>query len=96
MTPSGFSLLSGFPRWHFDAGFWKNQEELKRLRTTDRMFLPNPVRGEYRPLLQNWENALQRSLHWQGALYTNRHHTAGGEAHRTRPGPPYYPPRFAW
>ncbi|CAL8281140.1 unnamed protein product [Lota lota] len=56
------------------VGFWKNQEELKRLHTTDQTFVPRQqaqtstelgvVSGEYVPVLQSWEKALKRSMNW--------------------------------
>ncbi|XP_062843453.1 putative glycerol kinase 5 [Trichomycterus rosablanca] len=51
------------------AGYWKSKEELKKLHTTDHLFLPRGARGGgptgvYKPVLQYWEEALQRSMHW--------------------------------
>ncbi|XDV27077.1 hypothetical protein PO909_030670 [Leuciscus waleckii] len=52
------------------TGYWKNQEELKKLLTTDLHFLPRRSKaegdmgGQYRGVLQSWERALQRSMHW--------------------------------
>ncbi|KAK6302302.1 hypothetical protein J4Q44_G00266570 [Coregonus suidteri] len=56
------------------VGFWKSQEELKRLQSTDRVFLPRNgyglgdggTEGEYTPILQSWERALKRSMNWYG------------------------------
>ncbi|TST47709.1 Glycerol kinase, glycosomal [Bagarius yarrelli] len=56
------------------VGFWKSKEELKKLQVTERLFIPQCVkrdaggrRGEvdcvYKPVLQSWEQALQRSMH---------------------------------
>jgi len=54
------------------AGFWKTREELKKLQSTDKEFLPrgaategavSPSR-EYIPVLQSWERALRRSMDW--------------------------------
>uniref|UniRef100_A0A3B1J0F3 Glycerol kinase 5 n=1 Tax=Astyanax mexicanus TaxID=7994 RepID=A0A3B1J0F3_ASTMX len=50
--------------------YWKSKEELKKLQMTDRLFLPQCGKGDccngavYKPVLQNWEEALQRSMHW--------------------------------
>ncbi|KAI1882664.1 hypothetical protein AGOR_G00237220 [Albula goreensis] len=44
MSSLGAAFVAGLA-----VGFWKNQEELKRLRTTDRMFLPNPIRASTGP-----------------------------------------------
>ncbi|XP_030630356.1 glycerol kinase 5 [Chanos chanos] len=49
------------------VGLWKNKEELKKLQTTDRLFMPQYGKGDggkYETILQNWERALKRSLHW--------------------------------
>uniref|UniRef100_A0A8C2DZX3 Glycerol kinase 5 n=1 Tax=Cyprinus carpio TaxID=7962 RepID=A0A8C2DZX3_CYPCA len=52
------------------TGYWRNQEELKKLLTTDQQFLPRRSKadwdkdGRYRGVLQSWERALQRSMHW--------------------------------
>ncbi|XP_059358132.1 putative glycerol kinase 5 [Carassius carassius] len=52
------------------TGYWRNQEELKKLLTTDQHFLPQRSKadwdkgGPYRGALQSWERALQRSMHW--------------------------------
>uniref|UniRef100_A0A673WX83 Glycerol kinase 5 n=1 Tax=Salmo trutta TaxID=8032 RepID=A0A673WX83_SALTR len=56
------------------VGFWKSQEELKKLQRTDRVFLPRNLyrmgdggtEGEYTPILQSWEQALKRSMNWYG------------------------------
>ncbi|CAL8346186.1 unnamed protein product [Merluccius merluccius] len=69
MSCRGAAFVAGL-----GVGFWKNQEELKRLHTTDEMFLPRQaaqtstdlgvVSGEYVPVLQSWEKALRRSMEW--------------------------------
>ncbi|KAL7850872.1 hypothetical protein AOLI_G00212280 [Acnodon oligacanthus] len=52
------------------VGYWKSKEELKKLQTTDRLFVPQSGKGDgckdgvYKPVLQSWEEALQRSMHW--------------------------------
>uniref|UniRef100_A0A672LEJ0 Glycerol kinase 5 n=1 Tax=Sinocyclocheilus grahami TaxID=75366 RepID=A0A672LEJ0_SINGR len=52
------------------TGYWRNQEELKKLLTTDQHFLPRRSKADwdmgspYRGVLQSWERALQRSMHW--------------------------------
>ncbi|XP_051553087.1 putative glycerol kinase 5 isoform X1 [Myxocyprinus asiaticus] len=52
------------------TGFWRNQEELKKLQNTDQLFLPQRCKaegdkkGQYGDVLQSWEMALQRSMHW--------------------------------
>lgn len=52
------------------VGYWKSKDELKKLQSTDRLFLPQCGKADccngavYKPVLQNWEEALQRSMHW--------------------------------
>ncbi|TRY93702.1 hypothetical protein DNTS_029408 [Danionella cerebrum] len=52
------------------TGYWRNQDELKKLLTMDQQFLPKRSKsegekgGQYRGVLQSWERALQRSMHW--------------------------------
>lgn len=52
------------------VGYWKSKDELKKLQSTDRLFLPQCGKGDccngsvYKPVLQSWEDALQRSMHW--------------------------------
>ncbi|KAF7223361.1 glycerol kinase 5 [Nothobranchius furzeri] len=55
-----------------EAGFWSTQEELKKLQSSDRVFLPRgPAKEgalspdqEYFSVLQSWERALRRSMNW--------------------------------
>lgn len=59
-------------------GYWRNQEELKKLLTTDQLFLPRRSKtdwdkgGPYRGVLQSWERALQRSMHWYSQPWFTR------------------------
>uniref|UniRef100_A0A672QXP6 Putative glycerol kinase 5 n=1 Tax=Sinocyclocheilus grahami TaxID=75366 RepID=A0A672QXP6_SINGR len=59
------------------TGYWRNQKELKKLLTTDQHFLPRRSKadwdkgGPYRGVLQSWERALQRSMHWYSQLQHN-------------------------
>ncbi|CAB1458670.1 unnamed protein product [Pleuronectes platessa] len=54
------------------AGYWRSQGELKKLQSTDRVFLPQVVpkggadsrNREYIPVLQSWERGLRRSMNW--------------------------------
>lgn len=51
------------------VGYWKNKEKLKKLQNTERLFVPQNAKGDtrngiYNPVLRNWEEALQRSMHW--------------------------------
>ncbi|XP_030259651.1 glycerol kinase 5 [Sparus aurata] len=53
-------------------GYWRTREELKKLQSTDKMFLPRGANKEgacsrsreYIPVLQSWERALRRSMNW--------------------------------
>ncbi|KAK7945351.1 hypothetical protein WMY93_001079 [Mugilogobius chulae] len=46
------------------VGFWKSKEELKKLQSTDKVFLPQRPRKDqdYHSLLHSWERALKRSM----------------------------------
>ncbi|KAK3513582.1 hypothetical protein QTP70_025360 [Hemibagrus guttatus] len=70
MSCLGAAFMAGL-----GVGFWKSKEELKKLQMTERLFLPQSVKGDaggggglgggvYKPVLQSWEQALQRSMHW--------------------------------
>ncbi|XP_012681794.1 putative glycerol kinase 5 [Clupea harengus] len=63
MSALGAAFMAGL-----GVGFWNSQEELKMLLSTDHLFLPqNALQGvasHYKPILQSWERALQRSMHW--------------------------------
>ncbi|XP_030016653.1 glycerol kinase 5 [Sphaeramia orbicularis] len=56
------------------TGFWRTREELKKLQSTDEVFVPQglPKGGaycpgrEYIPVIQSWESALRRSMNWYG------------------------------
>lgn len=69
MSCLGAAFVAGL-----EVGFWKSQEELKKLQRTDRVFLPRNLyrmgdggtEGEYTPILQRWEQALKRSMNWYG------------------------------
>ncbi|XP_034469169.1 putative glycerol kinase 5 [Hippoglossus hippoglossus] len=67
MSCLGAALVAGL-----GAGYWRSQGELKKLHSTDRVFLPQVVpkggadsrNREYIPVLQRWERALRRSMNW--------------------------------
>uniref|UniRef100_A0A8K9WP04 Glycerol kinase 5 n=1 Tax=Oncorhynchus mykiss TaxID=8022 RepID=A0A8K9WP04_ONCMY len=69
MSCLGAAFVAGL-----EVGFWKSQDELKKLQRTDRVFLPRNLyrmgdggtEGEYTPILQRWEQALKRSMNWYG------------------------------
>ncbi|XP_060762539.1 putative glycerol kinase 5 isoform X2 [Neoarius graeffei] len=53
--------------------YWKSKEELKKLQMTERLFIPQSVKGAAggggggdvcEADLQSWEQAVQRSMHW--------------------------------
>lgn len=58
----------------FSTGFWRSREELKKLQSTDDVFVPRETpkagarvpNGEYIPVFQSWERALRRSMNWYG------------------------------
>lgn len=58
----------------FSTGFWWSREELKKLQSTDDVFVPREApragaliqNGEYIPVFQSWERALRRSMNWYG------------------------------
>ncbi|KAI5092553.1 putative glycerol kinase 5, partial [Silurus meridionalis] len=67
MSCLGVAFVAGL-----GVGFWKSKEELKKLQMTDRLFIPYRVKGGgggggggvYDSVMQSWEQALQRSMHW--------------------------------
>ncbi|XP_066266272.1 putative glycerol kinase 5 isoform X1 [Branchiostoma lanceolatum] len=56
---------------HVQIGVWKNKEELKDLQSSEKVFQPRPVSEgiweKYRPLVEQWERAVKRSLYWYPA-----------------------------
>uniref|UniRef100_A0A3P8YJD2 Glycerol kinase 5 n=1 Tax=Esox lucius TaxID=8010 RepID=A0A3P8YJD2_ESOLU len=54
------------------VGYWRSREELKKLQSTDCVFLPRNGYGtadgkmtdQYGQVIQSWERALQRSMNW--------------------------------
>ncbi|KAF7669788.1 hypothetical protein LDENG_00124330 [Lucifuga dentata] len=68
MSCLGAAFVAGL-----EVGFWRTREELKKLQSTDKVFLPKgaALKGdtgstsqEYIPILQSWETALRRSMNW--------------------------------
>lgn len=67
MSSLGAAFVAGL-----GIGFWRTREELKKLQSNDKSFLPQRAsRGdacspsrEYIPVLQRWERALRRSMNW--------------------------------
>lgn len=61
MSSLGAAFVAGL-----SVGFWKSKEELKKLQTTDMVFLPQGLAKDkaHCPMLQSWERALRRSMNW--------------------------------
>ncbi|KAF6730758.1 putative glycerol kinase 5 [Oryzias melastigma] len=64
MSCLGAALVAGL-----GTGFWRTREELRKLQSTDEVFLPRGAATggpceEYAPILRRWERALQRSMNW--------------------------------
>ncbi|XP_031710490.1 glycerol kinase 5 isoform X3 [Anarrhichthys ocellatus] len=67
MSCLGAAFLAGL-----GMGFWRTREELNKLQSTEKTFLPQgaPKGGacspsrEYIPALHSWERALRRSMNW--------------------------------
>uniref|UniRef100_A0A3B5LJ88 Glycerol kinase 5 n=1 Tax=Xiphophorus couchianus TaxID=32473 RepID=A0A3B5LJ88_9TELE len=62
MSSLGAAFVAGL-----GVGFWMTREELKKLQSADKVFLPKGAAGpgqEYNPVLQSWERALRRSMNW--------------------------------
>ncbi|XP_041918779.1 putative glycerol kinase 5 [Alosa sapidissima] len=59
MSSLGAAFVAGL-----GAGLWKSQEELKQLRTTERVFVPSSPARHHATNLRSWERALRRSMHW--------------------------------
>jgi len=59
MTAVGACMLSGMGK-----GIWKNYEELKQLRKTDRTFQPNMQDERRDRLFSRWGKAVNLSMHW--------------------------------
>ncbi|XP_012693823.2 putative glycerol kinase 5 [Clupea harengus] len=59
MSSLGAAFVAGL-----GSGFWKSPEELKKLRSTERVFLPSTLSHCHATSLHSWEKALRRSMHW--------------------------------
>lgn len=62
-------MLTHLRYWINSAGFWKSQEELKKLHAVDRIFQPQGDANHYTPILRSWERALERSMHWYSKFW---------------------------
>ncbi|XP_066565724.1 glycerol kinase 5 [Amia ocellicauda] len=61
MSSLGAAYIAGL-----GVGFWKSKEEIKHLRCTEKVFFPQNIWKDYKPIMENWEKALMRSMHWYG------------------------------
>ncbi|XP_035693868.1 putative glycerol kinase 5 isoform X1 [Branchiostoma floridae] len=56
---------------HVQIGMWTSKEELKDLQSSEKVFHPRPVSEgvweKYRPVVEQWEKAVKRSLYWYPA-----------------------------
>ena len=47
------------------SGIWKSKEELKKLRSIDRVFVPNAERRlDYQSVIYQWKRAVERFREW--------------------------------
>ncbi len=58
-TALGTAFLAGL-----SVGFWKNQEELKNIWKSEKIFLPYMDEGKRKELLLRWKSAVERSRRW--------------------------------
>lgn len=58
-TALGAAFLAGLA-----TGFWKNTDEIKKLRKIDTIFSPTLSEQERNKFLEGWHNAINRSLNW--------------------------------
>ncbi|XP_006637880.1 glycerol kinase 5 [Lepisosteus oculatus] len=59
MSSLGAAYIAGL-----GIGFWKSKEDLKNLKCLEKVFVPRNVSQDYNPIMENWEKALMRSMHW--------------------------------
>ncbi|XP_078613134.1 glycerol kinase 5-like isoform X2 [Branchiostoma floridae x Branchiostoma japonicum] len=66
MSSLGAAFLAGLA-----VGMWTGKEELKDLQSSEKVFHPRPVSEgvweKYRPVVEQWEKAVKRSLYWYPA-----------------------------
>lgn len=58
-TALGAAFLAGLA-----TGFWKDTDEIKKLRKIDTIFSPTLSEQERNNFLEGWHNAINRSLNW--------------------------------
>ncbi|MBN3275526.1 GLPK5 kinase, partial [Polyodon spathula] len=59
MSSLGAAFIAGL-----GIGFWSSKEELTCLGCTEKVFYPQNLRENYKPVIDRWEKALMRSMHW--------------------------------
>ncbi|GCC38563.1 glycerol kinase 5 isoform X1 [Chiloscyllium punctatum] len=59
MSSLGAAFLAGLA-----IGYWGSREELKTIRSVEKIYKPQDVLHHYKPTVENWELAVQRSMHW--------------------------------
>lgn len=59
MTSLGTAFLAGLA-----MGVWKDEEELRQIRETEREFEPQPSWSRYKHVFHQWERAVARSRQW--------------------------------
>ncbi|XP_019060662.1 putative glycerol kinase 5 isoform X1 [Fukomys damarensis] len=59
MSCLGAASLAGLA-----VGFWKDKEELKKLRQSEMVFKPQKKWEDYEMNMENWVKAVKRSMHW--------------------------------
>uniref|UniRef100_UPI00398F0C12 glycerol kinase 5 isoform X2 n=1 Tax=Pristiophorus japonicus TaxID=55135 RepID=UPI00398F0C12 len=59
MSSLGAAFLAGLA-----IGYWDSREELKTIRSVEKIFKPQAMLRHYKPTIENWELAVRRSMHW--------------------------------
>ncbi|XP_067898677.1 putative glycerol kinase 5 isoform X2 [Heterodontus francisci] len=59
MSSLGAAFLAGLA-----IGYWGSREELKTIRSVEKIFKPQDVLHHYKPTIENWELAVRRSMNW--------------------------------
>ncbi|XP_072111136.1 glycerol kinase 5 [Mobula birostris] len=59
MSCLGAAFLAGLA-----IGYWDSREELKKIRSVEKIFKPQAVPHHYKTTLENWQMAVRRSMDW--------------------------------
>ncbi|XP_048460441.1 putative glycerol kinase 5 [Rhincodon typus] len=59
MSSLGAAFLAGLAN-----GYWGSREELKTIRSVEKIYKPQDVLHDYKSIIENWELAVSRSMHW--------------------------------